>query len=67
MSLFPMGCQLCFSSLVSEKVDLTGSQTTAIVCGPNQVQLMSSALLHSESFPPMNASMWVLGEQVGRL
>lgn len=63
MSLFPMGRQLCFSSLVSGKVDLSGSQTTAFACGPNQVQLMSSALLHSRSFPPMNASMWGLGER----
>lgn len=63
MSLFPLGCQLCFSSLVSGKVDLSGSQTTAFACGPNQVQLMSSALIHSKSFPPMHASMWGLGER----
>lgn len=63
MSLFPLGRQLCFSSLVSGKVDLSGSQTTAFACGPNQVQLMSSALLHSRSFPPMHASMWGLGER----
>lgn len=63
MSLFPLGRQLCFSSLVSGKVDLSGSQTTAFACGPNQVQLMSSALIHSKSFPPMHASMWGLGER----